>query len=202
MKKLIFSFLLFPFLLNAQETEEAQEIPKDPMHNKGFFNLTKISYTKITDMHEDLFVPGVGELKNDLDTGGTNAFALQTINGYFLSPYISLGVGVGLEGFISPTLNTFPAYADLRVYLENDYSSPFIFANYGALLKIGDEFRRGNMFAIGAGYKFFAGKEKRTALVTDLSFSARNLSMTDESFKDSDDTLTTRGISLGIGVIF
>ncbi|MDR6969463.1 hypothetical protein J2X31_003494 [Flavobacterium arsenatis] len=202
MKKLLFSFLLFPFLLQAQENEETQEIPKDAMHNKGFFNLTKISYTKITSMEEDLSVAGVGDITNDLETDGTNAFALQTINGYFLSPYISLGVGVGLEGFISPTINTFPAYADVRVYLENDYSSPFIFADYGTLMKIGDEFRRGNMFAVGAGYKFFVGKEKRTSLVTDLSFSGRNISMTDASFKDSDRTFTTRGISLGIGVIF
>ena len=202
MKKLIFSLLLFPFFLHAQENEEAKEIPKDAMHNKGFFNLTKISYTKITSMEEDISVGGMGDITTDLETDGTNAFALQTINGYFLSPYISLGVGVGLEGFISPTINTFPAYADVRVYLENDYSSPFIFADYGTLLKIGDEFRRGNMFAIGAGYKFFVGKEKRTSLVTDLSFSGRNISMTDASFKDSDRTLTTRGISLGIGVIF
>lgn len=202
MKKLVFSFLLFPFLLHAQENEEPQEIPKDAMHNKGFFNLTKISYTKITNLEEDLSVAGVGDITNDLETDGTNAFALQTINGYFLSPYISLGVGVGLEGFISPTINTFPAYADVRVYLENDYSSPFIFADYGTLLKIGDEFRRGNMFAVGAGYKFFVGKEKRTSLITDLSFSGRNISMTDASFKDSDRTFTTRGISLGIGVIF
>lgn len=197
MKKLIFSLLLFPFLLQAQENEEAQEIPKDAMHNQGFFNLTKISYTKITGLEQD-----INGLNDDLGTGGTSAFALQTINGYFLSPYISLGLGVSLEGFISPTINTFPAYADVRVYLENDFSSPFIFANYGALLKVGDEFRRGNMFAIGAGYKFFVGKEKKTALVTDLSFSGRNISMTGESFKDSDKTLTTRGISLGIGVIF
>jgi len=202
MKKLIFSLLLFPFFLHAQENDETQEIPKDAMHNKGFFNLTKISYTKITSMEEDLSVGGMGDITTDLETDGTNAFALQTINGYFLSPYISLGVGVGLEGFISPTINTFPAYADVRVYLENDYSSPFIFADYGTLLKIGDEFRRGNMFAVGAGYKFFVGKEKRTSLVTDLSFSGRNISMTDASFKDSDRTLTTRGISLGIGVIF
>lgn len=202
MKKLILSLLLFPFFLHAQENQEVNEVVKDAMHNKGFFNLTKISYTKITSLEQDLIVPGVGGVTNDLGTGGTSAFALQTINGYFLSPYISLGIGVGLEGFISPTINTFPAYADVRVYLENDFSSPFIFANYGALLKMGDEFRRGNMFAIGAGYKFFVGKEKKTALVTDLSFSGRNISMTGASFKDSDETLTTTGISLGIGVIF
>ncbi|RZK12381.1 MAG: hypothetical protein EOO46_03390 [Flavobacterium sp.] len=202
MKKLILSLLLFPFLVNAQDNETFKEVARDSMHNKGFFNLTKISYTKITNMQQDLTLPGLGNSTNDLETNGTNAFALQTINGYFLSPYVSLGVGVGLEGYISPTINTFPAYADVRLYLENDFSSPFIFANYGTLLKIGDEFRKGNMFAVGAGYKFFVGKEKRTALVTDLSYSGRNISMTDKSFKDSDETVTTGGISLGIGVIF
>lgn len=197
MKKLIFSFLLFPFLLQAQESEEVKEVAKDEMHNKCFFNLTKISYTKVNNLEQD-----TGGLTTDLETSGTYSFALQTINGYFLSPYISLGLGAGLEGFISPTLNTFPVFADLRVYLENDYSSPFIFVDYGTLLKLGDEFKKGNMFAVGAGYKFFVGKEKKAALVTDLSFSGRNISRTDESLKDSDNKLAIRGITLGVGVIF
>lgn len=202
MKKLLFSFFLFPFFLQAQEIEDIDKVTDDPMHNKGFFNLTKISYTKITGLEQEVALVGGGDVTNDLETSGTHAFALQTINGYFLSPYISLGVGVGLEGFISPTLNTFPVYADLRAYLENDFSSPFIFVNYGTLLKAGDEFKKGNMFAVGAGYKFAVGKEKRTALVTDLSFSGRNISRTDDALKDSDDKLAIRGISLSVGVIF
>lgn len=202
MKKLIFSFLLCPFLLFSQENENTEKFVADEKYNKGFFNLTKISYTKITNLEQEIFTPGVGDSKVDLETNGTNAFALQTINGYFLNPYISLGLGISLEGFISPAINTFPIFADVRVYFENDYSSPFIFGNYGALMRLGEEFKRGNMFAIGAGYKFTVGKEKRTALVTDVSYSGRKMSMTDDSLKDSDNTLTTGGISIGIGVIF
>ncbi|MFY0482474.1 hypothetical protein ACI6PS_07695 [Flavobacterium sp. PLA-1-15] len=202
MKKLIFSFLLCPFLLFSQEQQNTEDIVKDEKYNKGFFNLTKVSYTKVTSLEQELSGPGIGSGTVDLETDGTNAFALQTINGYFLNPYLSLGLGISLEGFISPTINTFPVFADVRVYFVDDYSSPFVFGNYGALMRLGEEFKRGNMFAVGAGYKFTVGKERRTALVTDISYSGRKMSMTDDSLKDSDNVLTTGGISIGIGVVF
>ena len=172
------------------------------MHNKGFFNLTKISYTKVNALEQDIFVPGEGSFSYDLKTEDATSYAIQTINGYFFNPYISLGLGLGIEGFNSPNINTLPIFADVRVYLQDDYSTPFAFLDIGGMIKASDNFNQGNMFALGAGYKFFVGEEKKISLVTDVSFSGRNISLTDEAVRTSENKLAIRGVALSFGIIF
>lgn len=191
------SFLLIPFFMNAQIDDT-----KDRMNNKGFFNITKFTYTKTTALEQDVFISGEGNFSYDLKTNNAQSFALQTINGYFFNPHFSVGLGVGLEGHKTPTLNTFPIFIDIRTYLKDDYSSPFAFLDFGGLAHFGNEFNRGNMFAIGVGYKFFPGEKRNIGLVTDISFSAKNISLTEETLKTSNNNITTRGVSLSLGIIF
>ncbi|WP_020211838.1 hypothetical protein [Flavobacterium rivuli] len=173
---------------------------KDEYRNKGYFNITRFSYILVDNTKQDIFTPGVGNSSNDLPTNNAKAFSIQTISGYFFSPYFSAGVGIGLDGYKDPNINTFPAFVEVRAYLKDSYNSPFAFIDYGGLIKISDSFNKGNMFNIGAGYKVFVSD--RIALIPEISYSVKNISLTDEKVKTSDNTVNITGIQFGIGIIF
>jgi hypothetical protein len=199
MKKLLFLFslALFSQLLFSQETDEK----KDQFRNKGYFNITRFSYIGVGNIKQDLFVPTVGNSSTDLPSDDAKAFSLQTINGYFFSPYFSAGIGFGLDGYHTPDINTMPAFLDLRAYLNDDYNSAFFFLDWGTLIDAGDNFHKGNMFNIGAGYKVFVSKQKRIALMPEIGYSVKNISMTDEKVRTSDNVLNITGVHIGIGII-
>lgn len=173
---------------------------KDEYRNKGFFNITRFSYILVDNVKQDVFVPGTGNFSYDLPSNKAGAYSLQTINGYFFNPYLSAGIGVGLDGYHDPNINTFPLFAEVRAYLKDGSNSPFAYMDYGGLIKISDNFKKGNMFNIGAGYKIFVSD--RIALMPEISYSVKNISLTDEKVKTSDDTVNITGIQFGIGVIF
>ena len=52
-----------------------------------FFNITKFSYTNIGKAELETFSEIDGVDVNDLPIDNASAFSLQTINGYFFSPY-------------------------------------------------------------------------------------------------------------------
>lgn len=197
MKQLYLFFCLFiPSLCISQEVKSNN----DEYRNKGYFNITRFSYILIDNAKQDIFTPGIGNSTQDLPTDNAKAFSLQTINGYFFNPYFSAGIGVGLDGYSDPNINTFPVFVEVRAYLKDSRNTPFAFIDYGGLIKIGDNFKKGNMFNIGAGYKVFI--TDRLALMPEISYSAKNISLTDEKVKTSDDTVNISGIQFGIGVIF
>ena len=197
MKKLIV-FILFCHTLSAQETNENIDI----FRNKGYFNITRFSFTKVNFVEQDIFIPGQGNFVGKLSDDKAKAFALETINGYFFSPYFSLGVGFGLDGYHNPNINTMPLFLDSRVYLKNGYNSLFAFMDLGLLAKVSDNFTKGSMFNIGAGYKFSLGEKKRIFLLPELSYSIKSISLTDEGIKDSDNIVRVRGLRFGLGILF
>jgi len=192
--KNIYIFLAISFLFVTYAQEEKQ---KDIYKNKGYFNITKITYYKVNKASLEYPYNFIGQ---DVRGSGANAKSLQTINGYFLSPKFSVGVGVGLENFSSPNSNTFPVFLDTRYYFDNKYSSLYIFGDIGVTLKLGDEFKKGFLLNGGVGYKFFVNSTKTTAFVTDIGFYHRYLDI--PLWNSPDGNLLLHGPSISLGMIF
>jgi len=184
--------LCFVFTTYAQEEKQ-----KDIYKNKGYFNITKITYYKVNKASLEYPYDFIGQ---DVRGSGANAKSLQTINGYFITPKFSTGIGVGLESFSSPNYNTFPVFLDLRYYFDNNYNSLYIFGDIGATLKLGDEFKKGFLLNGGVGYKFFVNSTKTTAFVADIGFFHRYLDIPLWNSPDAD--LLLHGPSISLGMIF
>jgi len=199
-KLLLFSFFIISFYSFGQ-TEN--KISKDEYKNNGFFNITKFGYIGVTELKQELFIEGEGNVFSDLDTGKAHAWSLQTINGYFLSPSFSLGIGVGLDGYHNPDFNTLPVVLDTRFYFSDATDSFYTFLNIGPSVRIGGEnskFRKGMVFNIGAGYKFKVANN--LFLVSDIYYSHKTVSFTDEWIGTSDNIIKANGFGLSLGVIF
>jgi len=192
--KNIYTLLALCFLFTTYAQEEKQ---KDIYKNKGYFNITKITYYKVNKASLELPNNFVGQ---DVKGSSANGKSLQTINGYFITPKLSAGIGIGLESFENPRENTFPVFLDLRYYFDNNYSSLYIFGNIGGTLKLGDDFRKGGLLNGGIGYKFFVNSNKTTAFVADLGYFHRYLDV--PIVNSSDANLLLNGPSISLGMIF
>jgi len=159
MKKSILPILLFiTFLSFAQNDSDNRDVNK----NKGFFNITKIGYITNTSVKQELFIEGEGNIFSELENNKSHAWSLQTINGYFISPFFSLGISVGLDGYHNPNFNTLPVLLDIRTYMSDEEDSFYAFLDIGPSLRIGgenSELRKGMVFNIGLGYKFKVSKK-------------------------------------------
>ncbi len=175
----------------------------DTQKNKGYFNITKIGYITNYNLKRDLFIEGVGGIYSELESERSHAWSLQTVNGYFLSPNFSLGVAIGLDGYHNPNFNTLPVLLDVRAYLSKKKNSVYSFLNIGPSLRLGGEnsaLRKGMVFNIGVGYKYKVGK--KLFLVSDIGFSHKTISLTEEWISTSDDTVKANGIGFSIGIMF
>ena len=200
MKKIILSLLLLSSFFSFAQTDSKT---KDLNKNKGFFNITKIGFIAITNLKQDVFIEGEGGFYSELDTNKSHAWSLQTINGYFISPKFSLGIAVGLDGYHNPNFNTLPVLLDIRTYMSDEENSLYAFLDIGPSLRIGGEnsqLRKGMVFNIGIGYKFKVGK--KLFLISDLSYSHKTISLTDEWIDKSDFVIKANGIGLNLGIIF
>src|SRR5690606_39204657 len=197
----IFFFLLAFFSLLSFAQDNNKDI--DNFRNKGYFNITKISFITVHELKRDFFVPGEGGFYSDLDNSKAHAWGLQTINGYFISPHFSLGVGLGLDGHHNPNYNTLPVFLDARAYFAEERNSFYSYIDIGPTIKIGgenSELRKGVLFNIGIGYKFNVAK--RFFLVSDIFYSHKTTSLTHEGIKTSDDVIKSNGIGVSIDVLF
>ncbi len=174
---------------------------KDPFKNKGFFNITKFTHYLVNSANLDYFDPNVGIERINVKTSESNGNGLQTINGFFLNPHFSVGVGIGLERFNSPNANTFPLFVDARYYLEDDYNSFYGFANAGGLLKIDNSFNSGMLIGAGIGYKFFINSKKTIAFTTDVGYYHRSIKVPFVNNPVESD-LIMNGFMFSIGTIF
>jgi hypothetical protein len=198
MKKITYSlFLIICFSTFSQESKDL----KDNHKNQGYFNITKYTHYRINNAKLDFTASDNSVTRTDVKGSNANGNSIQTINGFFLSPKFSLGIGLGLERFDNPGANTFPIFIDARYYLEDNYNSIYTFANAGTLAKVGDDFNKGAMLGIGLGYKFFINSNKTIALLTDLGYNHRLIKV---PFIDNPNTsdLILSGFSISIGTIF
>lgn len=200
MKRKFLLILLFTSFLSFSQTDSDN---RDANKNKGFFNITKIGYINVTELRQEVFIPGEGNFFSEPDAANSNAWSLQTINGYFISPYFSLGIAVGLDGYHNPNFNTLPIMLDIRTYMSDEEDSFYAFLDIGPSLRIGgenSELRKGMAFNIGVGYKFKVAE--KLFLISDLSYSHKTMSLTDEGIGTSDNIIKANGVGLNLGIIF
>jgi len=198
-KYLVIPILLFSFFSFSQN-EEQRDI--DENRNRGFFNITKFSYINVNKAELEIFSETEGVLVTDLPIDNASAFSLQTINGYFFSPHFSAGLGIGLDGYSNPNINTMPLFVDLRLYLSDQISSMYFYTDIGTLIGIDNGPKRGRMFNIGTGYKLAVNKEKRITLITDIGYSLKQVSNDRQPIRTSDNKILINGLILSLGIIF
>lgn len=178
-------FFFCNFKINAQEITKQE---------KGYFNITEFGY----------FI-GNNNVKYESQNGPTklsnaaHALSLRNINGLFLTNKLSLGIGVGLDGYTFNNNhfayhNTFLVFADSRYYLKNSKSTFFGFLDIGSSIAIADNIDKGLMFNIGIGYKFCVFK--KAALNASLGYNNQYLA----GYKDLD-RWAYSSMSLKVGLI-
>ena len=194
--------LIIPFILFITINSFAQEERKvDAYRNKGYFNITRFSYINVNEAKLETYSPTYGVIVTGLPVDKATAYSLQTINGYFISPYFSAGIGVGLDGYANPTINTLPIFLDFRLYLDDYISSMYLCLDFGTLLKIKNGTKGGRMLNLGIGYKLPL-KKNRFIIVTDISYSLKQISYDGQLIRTSDNKILIKGIMLSLGVIF
>ncbi|PSG90104.1 hypothetical protein [Aurantibacter aestuarii] len=196
MKRILLLLLLTTFLTKPcwSQTEEDKKIT--------FFNITKVSYSSLHKARADRFVEGEGNFITDVNDSGS-IWGLNTVTGVFLFKKLSLGVGLGLDGYSDPNLNTMPAYFDLRYYLKEQKRGLNTYINIGpAINPFGENsrLRKGTILNLGAGYVIEAGES--TNLIVDIFYNHKTLSLTPEKLKDTDTTIVLDAFGFGIGIVF
>lgn len=133
---------------------------KHEYKNKGFFNLSGINYYEVSRLTEDFLENGSGNTVYDYQPGLTRGVGFQTINGWFLGPYISMGIGLGIDFYNKQSLSIVPVFYDLRIYFSNNYNSFFLFGDIGSIIsKKQTNYSTRALFTAGLGYKFFIGNK-------------------------------------------
>jgi len=171
----------------------AQERSKD----EKWFVQAQFTYNKTSKLVNDTYSQGVSRVTR-LDPNQSFALSLNTIGGYFVIPKrLSLGIGLGWEGYFNPHLTTTPLYGDLRFYLTDEESIPFIFLSYGGYLKLGNAFYRGAMLRLGAGYKI--SLPGNTLIYIAAAITRAGISLTSESYIYSDNSYRYEGVAFTVG---
>lgn len=195
--KIAYMILIFCFTCSIYAQEARQ---KDIYKNKGFFNITKYTHYRVNSAKLEVVTPS---LVVEMSVKGDNSYAnsFQTINGYFINPHLSVGIGVGLENFIRPDLKTLPIFLDVRYYLGEEYNSFYAFGDIGFLYKPDDSFEKGCMMGLGFGYKFFVNSKKTIALVSDVGYYFREIKVPLD-LASRDPVFTTNGFAFSLGILF
>ena len=194
-------FLIPIILLITINSFSQKKKEVDEHRNKGYFNITRFSYINVNDAKLETFSPINGVVVTELPVNKATAYSLQTINGYFFSPYFSAGIGFGLDGYSNPNYNTLPVFLDLRAYFNDDQSSPYLFTDIGTLAKIENGTNNGTIFNIGVGYKYPLNMD-RFIIVTDLSYCSKTISNDGLSIRKSESWTQIKGTMLSLGIIF
>lgn len=197
-KQFVIPIILFLFSINlfSQNNEKVDEY-----RNKGYFNITRFSYINVNEAELETFSPTNGVVVTELPIDQAQAYSLQTINGYFFSPYFSAGIGAGLDGYHNPNINTVPVFLDLRLYLSNAISSMYLYTDFGTLIEIKNGSKKGRMFNLGAGFKLPINKN-RLIIVTDLGYAFKQISYDGQPIRTSDNKILIKGLILSFGIIF
>ncbi|NIK90896.1 porin family protein [Mangrovimonas sp. CR14] len=197
---LVLQFLLLSAKFYSQELQTSN----DSFKNKGFYNITRSSIIKPIKIIQIQNIEGLGTIESNPSTNRAFSYSIETITGYFLTPYFSLGLGFGFDGYQNPTFNTLPVFLDLRLYGTDDENSPYIYGNIGPSINLGGgespTFKKGMIFNFGLGYKF--NVRDSLFLVTDVFYSHKNVSLTKEWLDKSPNTIKINGIGLSVGAIF
>ncbi|ANH83982.1 hypothetical protein A8C56_15480 [Niabella ginsenosidivorans] len=139
---------------------------------KGYFNITTpVEIQVMSSIDSTMLANGTARMKS--------GFEVNTINGYFINPSFSIGLGIGVQFSnykyypypghendnikkSGPGIVSLPLFADFRYYPRDAVSTPLfiIDAGYAPVLSTRNKDDRqfldgGALFKIGAGYKLY-----------------------------------------------
>ncbi len=170
----------------------------DEFKNKGFFNLSKVSYHFVDKISYDMFIPTQGGFNYDIEESNSMAVGAYTINGWFVFPWLSAGVGLGYEYQNTMNFHLLPVYFDLRTYLSKGENAIYLFADYGIVAGLNKNVGTGEMLNIGIGYKFFIKNYCFTAGLDFNSYTLLDVSGYPEPDPVHDFSVSSTAISIGI----
>ena len=193
MKKIKFLFLFVIFINSNLLSQE------DFNRNKKYFNISKFSLHHVRNISESIFIPSIGNFTNHYEKLNSFSYSIYSINGWFLFPWLSTGIGVGYEYQNTMKFNLMPIYLDLRTYLANDRNSFYFYVNGGIIYGLNKNIQKGILLDTGIGYKFFI--KKNLCMIIGFGFNARtllNISGFPEPDPIHDFSLGSNSINIGI----
>ena len=190
MKKLIIiTSLLFLFQINfrAQETYT----------NRGFVNISKFSLHSVHRFDEIRDKSGT---EYSIRENNSMAFGFETINGWFLFPWLSAGIGVGYDYYNIPKHSTFPLYLDLRTYFDRKGNCFYLNFDIGTLIPFDSKYSKGQVVNLGIGYKFSISQKLNMQLGIVANSKMFNVSGFPEPKPIHE--YTANSVSFDIGIMF
>lgn len=143
MSKLFLSILFLSYILSFHPAF-SQFSTKNK--STGFYNITELGYGH-----------GIGKIdfkKSGFEIANESKyFRLRAEFGYFVSNKISIGLGIGLDGYHDYTLNTAPMFIDVRYYLKDKPQAFFLSGNLGYALPLSSNFEQGILAGFTIGKK-------------------------------------------------
>lgn len=130
----ICSTFFFIILMCFAFSMVSQEKDVDVYRNEGFFNITRIGVIPLANVKTE--ISDFGLTVTNPPTNKAIAYSFNIINDYFFSPNFSLGIGVGLDSYHNPNVNTMPLFADVRYYFNDEAKNAYVFADVGSLITI------------------------------------------------------------------
>ena len=169
--KYYLSIVVLLVLLTKQEVY-AQETETRNKQEKGFFNITELGYyAGVNDRKTQIDQRTIARSVKDVYT-----LSLRNITGVFLTNKISLGVGVGLDGFQvknSDFYNTFQLFGDARYYFKNQDNTWYVYGNLGSAVKIDPVLSKGLSGGGGIGCKFMVSW--KSAMIASFGYQEQNI---------------------------
>ncbi len=191
-------YIVFAVLCVLTGSVYSQEVNIVTRKNEGIFNLTQVGY-----------LPGMGNISYDgeLRVNQSQAYRIRTLFGYFITPRFSVALGAGADAYQNPSYNTLPVFADVRAYLHDARSSPYLFIDLGRSFAIASEFEEGMYLNAGAGFKYFVSEQ--VCLNTEIGYNyqrmnAERLYVSDlwnVGFKEIVPS-NFKALSINVGIIF
>lgn len=186
-------FIVLSVFSNAQD---------DDNEMKGFNHVIKFSAQKVTNSFLESFDTQNGSVTTTLPTNDGVAFELGYTLGYFITPKLTLGLGLSFEGHQNPNANSAPVVINSTYYFKEYSNSGFMYLEAGKALALGGEFRKGRIFNAGIGYRLPINQNETTFLISDIGVAFHDFSLDGQQPNKSDSLLTTQGIRLSIGLMF
>lgn len=107
-----------------------------------------------------------------------SASSIRAIIGYYFVPQMSVGLGVGLNSYTKPGLNTLPVWLDLRYHPIEDNLNFVLNAGVGYSMITSEDALKGKFQAdISAGYKVY--NLKKISIVPAIGYNFCNYSLKD-----------------------
>lgn len=124
---------------------------------------------------------------NDNYDINSNNSSLINLNGLFFNNSVgyqfdrksSLGLNIEYDHFIDQNLNFLPVYLDFTYNIFDFDDQVFIRGAYGKMLNLGNDFEKGSLYKIGAGYRIYDSNFKNSGLIG-FDFSRRRFDFREE----------------------